>query len=150
MYADKITDSMRQTIDETERRRSIQLAYNEAHGITPKAIVKARTSIVGLEAEVIDDSTSDTMRRPKQLNARDKRDNTRKSVPKPYIEPENTSVDIAADPVVAYMNADELQRSINRLRGEMLQAAKDMEFITAARLRDEIIKLEARLENMDK
>lgn len=150
MYADKITDSMRQTIDETERRRSIQLAYNEAHGITPKAIVKARTSIVGLEAEVIDDSTSDTMRRPKQLNARDKRDNTRKSVPKPYIEPENTSVDIAADPVVAYMNADELQRSINRLRGEMLQAAKDMEFITAARLRDEIIKLEARLEKMDK
>lgn len=90
------------------------------------------------------------MRRPKQLNARDKRDNTRKSVPKPYIEPENTSVDIAADPVVAYMNADELQRSINRLRGEMLQAAKDMEFITAARLRDEIIKLEARLEKMDK
>lgn len=150
MYADKITDSMRQTIDETERRRSIQLAYNEAHDITPKAIVKARTSIVGLEAEVIDDSTSDTMRRPKQLNARDKRDNTRKSVPKPYIEPENTSVDIAADPVVAYMNADELQRSINRLRGEMLQAAKDMEFITAARLRDEIIKLEARLEKMDK
>ena len=150
MYADKITDSMRQTIDETERRRSIQLAYNEAHGITPKAIVKARTSIVGLEAEVIDDSTSDTMRRPKQLNARDKRDNTRKSVPKPYIEPENTSVDIAAEPVVAYMNADELQRSINRLRGEMLQAAKDMEFITAARLRDEIIKLEARLEKMDK
>ncbi len=145
MYADKITDSMQQTIDETERRRSIQLAYNEAHGITPQAIVKARNTIVGLEKEEVDmEATSRSSRPTKQVNAREKREKQRL----PYAEEFSTSVDIAADPVVAYMTPDEMQRSINRLRGEMLKAAKDMEFMTAARLRDEIIKLEQRLEDM--
>lgn len=149
MYADKITDSMRQTIDETERRRKIQLEYNEAHGITPTAIVKARNAIVGLEKEEID---LDTPLAPhgKQLNAKDKRRQQEKkkttAQPLPYASEYSTSVDIAADPVVAYMNPDELQRSINRLRADMLKAAKEMEFITAARLRDEIIKLEAKLQ----
>ena len=147
MYADKVTDSMQQTIDETERRRAIQLAYNEAHGITPQAIVKARNTIVGLEKEEVDlEATSRSSRPAKQQNVRDKRDRQRL----PYAEEFSTSVDIAADPVVQYMNADEMQRSINRLRGEMLKAAKDMEFITAARLRDEIIKLETRLEELRK
>ncbi|MCM1067664.1 MAG: excinuclease ABC subunit UvrB [Muribaculaceae bacterium] len=151
MYADKITDSMQLTIDETERRRAIQLAYNEEHGITPQAIVKARNTIVGLEREEVDlEASSHSKRRPeKQQNARDKRqqrENPRKSVP--YAQEYSTDVDIAADPVVAYMNADELQRTINRRRAEMLKAAKEMEFMTAARLRDEIIKLELRLEAM--
>lgn len=86
----------------------------------------------------------------KQLNAKDKRQKRgqHRKTPLPYANEFSTSVDIAADPVVAYMNADEMQRSINRLRSEMLQAAKDMEFMTAARLRDEIIKLEMRLESM--
>lgn len=145
MYADKITDSMQQTIDETERRRSIQLAYNEAHGITPQAIVKARNTIVGLDKEEVDmEATSRSSRPTKQVNTREKREKQRL----PYAEEFSTSVDIAADPVVAYMTPDEMQRSINRLRGEMLKAAKDMEFMTAARLRDEIIKLEQRLEDM--
>ncbi len=79
MYADKITDSMRLTIEETERRRAIQLAYNEAHGITPQAIVKARNSIVGMEKEEVDmDATSRSRFSGRQQNARDKaRNNAR-------------------------------------------------------------------------
>ncbi len=151
MYADKITDSMQQTIDETERRRAIQLDYNEKHGITPQAIVKARNVIVGLEKEEVDmEATSYSTRPAKQLNSRDKRDKARGKNKIPYAEEFSTHVDIAADPVYQYMNADELQRAINRLRGEMLKAAKDMEFISAAKLRDEIIGLELRLESMKK
>lgn len=143
MYADKITDSMQQTIDETERRRSIQLAYNEEHGITPQAIVKARAAIVGHENK--DNTGSATQPR----KARDRSD-TRKPEPVPYASEYTTSVDIAADPIVAYMNKEELARSITRLREQMLAAAKEMEFIEAARLRDEIIKLETLLEKTEK
>lgn len=152
MYADKVTESMQLTIDETERRRAIQMAYNEEHGITPQAIVKARNTIVGLEKEEVDlEATSHSRRQPdKQMNVRDKRDKARGNNRQPYLEEFSTHVDIAADPVVAYMSAEELQRSISRLRGDMLKAAKDMEFITAARLRDEIIKLELKLESMNK
>ena len=91
-----------------------------------------------------------TGRPAKQLNAKEKREKREKAkkAPLPYANEFSTSVNIAADPVVAYMSADEMQRSINRLRGQMLQAAKDMEFMTAARLRDEIIKLELRLQAM--
>lgn len=151
MYADKITDSMQLTLDETERRRSIQLAYNEKHGITPTAIVKARQTIVGLEKEEVDMEATAHSPRAKQLNAKEKRQAAKKqtrAAAVPYASEYSTAVDIAADPVVPYMNRDELQRSINRLRSDMLAAAKEMEFITAARLRDEIIKLETKLENM--
>lgn len=144
MYADKITDSMRRTIDETERRRAIQLAYNEKNGITPQAIVKARNVIVGLEKEQVDmDATSVSSKR------KSKTDTSRsRQASAPYAEEFAATVNIAADPVVAYMNADELQRNINKMRAEMLKAAKEMEFITAAKLRDEIIQLEQRLENL--
>ena len=134
MYADNITDSMRQTIEETERRRQLQLKYNEDHGITPQAIVKARYAIVGKEDE--DDVAQ--RRSPR----------TTKAPELPYGNEYTTAVDIAADPVVPYMNRDELRRSVDRLREQMLAAAKEMEFIEAARLRDEIIKLEARIEQM--
>ena len=138
MYADKITDSMRLTIDETERRRSLQLAYNEEHGITPTAIVKARNAIIGCEDD--DDVAAKGGRRQQR------HDGKRKDAEHLYTQEFATSVDIAADPVIPYMNRDELERSITRLRGEMLEAAKKMEFIEAARLRDEVIKMEQRLE----
>ena len=145
MYADKITDSMQLTIDETERRRSLQLAYNETNGITPTAIVKARNAIIGLES---DDSADRQSSRRDSRRSESRERHGRGDSRILYSEEFSTSVDIAADPVVPYMNKDELTRSVNRLREEMLTAAKNMEFIEAARLRDEIIKLEARLETM--
>ncbi len=151
MYADTITDSMKRTIDETERRRALQLAYNEKHGITPKAIVKARNAIVGMDKEEVDMSRTTFGRPEKATGAADKRRNAKKAAKAeavPYAAEYSTAANVADDPVVAYMNADELQRSINSLRTRMLAAAKDMEFITAARLRDEIIQLEIKLASL--
>ena len=151
MYADTITDSMKRTIDETERRRALQLAYNEKHGITPKAIVKARNAIVGMDKEEVDMIRTTFGRPEKATGAADKRRNAKKAAKAeavPYAAEYSTAANVAADPVVAYMNADELQRSINSLRTRMLAAAKDMEFITAARLRDEIIQLEIKLASL--
>ncbi|MCM1483459.1 MAG: excinuclease ABC subunit UvrB [Muribaculaceae bacterium] len=141
MYADKITESMQLTIDETARRRTLQLAYNEAHGITPKAIVKARNRIIGVDTD--DDDTVATKRpapRSGKAPAKSSRKDGHATVM--YENEYSSHVDIAADPVIPYMNADELQRSITRRRTEMVEAAKRMEFIEAARLRDEIIKME--------
>ena len=145
MYADKITDSMRLTIEETERRRSLQLAYNEEHGITPQAIVKARQAIIGV------DDDSDATPAKMALSAgkasrKDKRNDKDKKVP--YMQEYTHSVDIAADPVVPYMNRAELQRSITRLRGEMVAAAKNMDFMEAARMRDEILQMEEHLSSL--
>lgn len=145
MYADKITDSMQQTIDETNRRRSLQLAYNEANGITPQAIVKARNRIVGMDTDVIEELTPAGCIRPDRQSQRNKKQG--KSAPIPYEREYTHEVDIAADPVIAYMTPEELQRTITRLRTQMVEAAKQMEFIEAARLRDEIVKLEAKLEH---
>lgn len=130
MYADKITDSMRLTIEETNRRRMLQLAYNEKHHITPQAIVKARNAIIGLDA---DEADIDAMSKGKRS-------------PVPYANEYSPSkVDIAADPVVSYMSDKNLQAHIEKQREEMRKAAKNMEFIEAARIRDEIVKLEKQL-----
>ena len=148
MYADRITESMQQTIDETDRRRKMQLDYNEAHGITPTAIIKARNAIIGHETEE-DLAERKPGRQPqRQQNVKDKRERQRSGAKPLYTNEFSQTVDIAADPVIPYMNRDELQRFITRLRTQMLEAAKEMEFIEAARLRDEIIKMEQRLESM--
>ncbi len=136
MYADKITESMQLTIDETNRRRSLQLAYNEEHGITPQAIIKARNSIIGV------DNSSASERNDKKAEH-----NTAKT-PILYQNEYTHEVNIAADPVVSYMNREELQRAITRLRTDMVEAAKQMEFMEAARLRDEIIKMEELLNTL--
>ena len=118
MYADKMTDSMKKTIDETNRRREKQLAYNEEHNITPQQIKKARNlSVFG---KYQDESG------------------------RAYIEPDK--ITIAADPIVQYMSKDELAKSIERTRKQMRKAAKDLDFIQAAQYRDELFKLEELLE----
>lgn len=141
MYADKITDSMKLTIEETERRRSLQLAYNEEHGITPQAIVKARQAIIG-----IDDEDTVPVHNTKSSGKHEKGKSDNKKVP--YLNEYTRTVNIAADPVIPYMNKAELQRAITRLRGEMVEAAKRMEFMEAARMRDEIMKMEDHLNTL--
>ena len=116
MYADRITESMQKTIDETNRRREKQLAYNEKHNITPQAIQKAKNSVLN-------------------------RENTG-AEPILYREEYSQSANIAADPVIQYMSKDQLKKTIEKTRKAMVEAAKKMEFIEAAQLRDELIKLE--------
>lgn len=147
MYADKITDSMQQTIDETERRRALQLKYNEDHGITPQAIVKARNAIIGID-EPEDMPSTSSYRQQRQTNSQDKRQQGKQGKKQKnaiYNNEFSTRVNIAADPVVGYMSKEELVRHVERLRTQMLKAAKDMDFLEAARLRDEIIKLEEKI-----
>ncbi|MCD7710643.1 MAG: excinuclease ABC subunit UvrB [Porphyromonadaceae bacterium] len=122
MYADHITESMQQTIDETNRRREKQLAYNEAHHITPQAIRKAYTEAFA---------------------SRDKASAPSSSQPLYEKELDLTHISLAADPVIAYMDKDQLKANMENVRRQMLLAAKNMEFIEAARLRDEWLKLEA-------
>jgi superfamily II DNA or RNA helicase len=123
MYADKITNSMRVTIEETNRRREKQVAYNTKHGITPRTVGKSREAIIE-QTSVMD---------------------FKGGVQKTYIEKEMTD-NLAADPIVQYMTKPELQKSIDKTKKEMALAAKEMDFLLAAKLRDEMFALEKVME----
>ncbi len=117
MYADKITKSMQKTIDATTHRREKQLNYNEKHGITPQQIYKKQTNVLAKS----------------QIEE------------KAYIEPE--TMDFAADPVVEYMNRDGLEKAIEKAKKSMQKASKELDFITAAQYRDEMLKLQEIIKN---
>ena len=118
MYADKITDSMRVTMEETDRRRDKQSAYNTQHGITPTTVGKSREEIIE-QTSVMD---------------------FKGGVQKAYVEDE--MITLAADPIVQYMTKADLKKSVENTKKEMLAAAKNMDFLLAAKLRDEMFALE--------
>ena len=142
MYADNITDSMRQTIDETDRRRTLQLRYNEEHGITPKAIIKARTAIIGQDTDMRHPTV------PSRHSAQSQLPPSPPSIGMRYTEEFDNSAGVAADPVVAYMSDTEMRAAIDRLKTQMIEAAKRMDFLEAAQYRDEILKLEEMLSGL--
>ena len=117
-YADKITESMQRTIDETNRRREKQMRYNKEHGITPTQIKKEISNALALD-----------------------RKNKESGKTVKLYEMDNTSTAIACDPIVEYMSAEQLKKSIERTRKQMESAAEKMEFIEAAQYRDEMFKL---------
>jgi excinuclease ABC subunit B len=122
MYADSITESMQLAIEETNRRRQVQQEYNEAHGIVPRTILKSKDEIF------------------KQTKVAD----SKKSVQRYYIEEEEKS--LAADPVAAYMTKEELEKMADRTRKAMEKAARELEFMEAARLRDELLAIQKLME----
>jgi excinuclease ABC subunit B len=119
MYADRITGSMQKAIDETNRRRAIQMTYNTDNGITPTTVLKSRESIMG-QTKVADSKVKHF-----------------------YVEPEE--IRIAADPVVRYMGKGDLEKVINETQSKMERAAKDLDFLEAARYRDELFQLRDKL-----
>ncbi|HCB47513.1 MAG TPA: excinuclease ABC subunit B, partial [Algoriphagus sp.] len=125
MYADKITESMQMAIDETKRRRALQIAYNEEHGITPTTVIKSRDKIMG------------------QTKVADSKKNA-----KVYAEPMPGESQLAADPVVQYLSKEKLEKLIAQTQKQMEKAAKELNFMEAARLRDEWQSQKSRLEEL--
>jgi excinuclease ABC subunit B len=122
MYADKITDSMQITMDETNRRRELQIKYNTEHGIVPRTVGKSKEEIME-QTSVVD---------------------FKGGVQQAYVETD--SISLAADPIVQYMTKPDLKKSIENTRKDMVAAAKNMDFLLAAKLRDEMFALEKMME----
>jgi excinuclease ABC subunit B len=122
-YADKITESMQYTIDETNRRRDIQISYNKKHGITPTTVHKTREEILG-QKSILDI----------------------RGVKKEYEEKD--TLDLVADPIVEYMNKEQLEKLIAATEAKMKKAAKEMDFMSAAQFRDEVFALKKKIEKM--
>ena len=120
MYGDKITDSMRKTIEETTRKRKKQIEYNYKHGITPQTIIKEKSKMSPLSGGASGGTK--------------------------YAYIERETIDYAADPVVQYMSKEAIEKAIAQLRKEITRAAKQMDFVEAARLRDELFVMEKKLE----
>ncbi|MCH7415484.1 excinuclease ABC subunit UvrB [Belliella sp. R4-6] len=127
MYADRVTDSMKMAIDETKRRRGVQMEYNEKHGITPKTILKSREKIMG------------------QTKVADSKKNA-----KLYQENLELEAMVAADPLVQYLSKDKLEKLIGHTQKQMEKAAKDLNFMEAARLRDEWQGMKNRLADVER
>ncbi len=126
MYADRITGSMQRAIDETNRRRAIQMAYNEEHGITPTTIFKSREAIMG-QTSVAD---------------------SKKIEPKAYVEP-SSDLSLAAEPIIKLMPREDLEKLIKQTEKKMEAAAKDLDFLQAAKFRDEIGELKKMLKKKE-
>ncbi|MFM6982936.1 MAG: UvrB/UvrC motif-containing protein [Chitinophagaceae bacterium] len=127
MYADRITDSMRKTIDETERRREKQIAYNTLHNIVPKTVLKSKEQIMN-QTSVADAKKGD-------IDA--------------VYNNDGAELSAAADPVFDYMTIPELEKAIKETEKSMMKAAKEMEFIEAARYRDQIEDLKKRIKRLN-
>jgi excinuclease ABC subunit B len=126
MYADKITESMRKTIEDNERKREKQVAYNTAHGITPKTVLKSKEEIM------------------QQTSVADAKQGAETQY---YVEPEEFNM--AADPVVELLSKPKLEKMIAETEKRMMKAARDLEFMEAAHLRDEVFALKKKLDTMD-
>jgi excinuclease ABC subunit B len=123
-YADKMTDAMRKTIEETNRRRAIQMEYNEKHHIVPTTVIRSKEEILGQKSI---------------LDIRGGRE------PQSYVEQETVS--IAADPLIAYMNRTQLEKLIQTTEKKMKDAAKDLDFLSAAHYRDELTALKKQMKD---
>jgi excinuclease ABC subunit B len=126
MYADKITESMRKTIEDNERKREKQVAYNTAHGITPKTVLKSKEEIM------------------QQTSVADAKQGAETQY---YVEPEEFNM--AADPVVEILSKPKLEKMIAETEKRMMKAARDLEFMEAAHLRDEVFALKKKLDTLD-
>jgi excinuclease ABC subunit B len=126
LYADHITESIRKTLEDNERKREKQLAYNLAHGITPRTVMKSKDEIM------------------KQTSVADAKQGNEANY---YVEPEEATM--AADPIVQYMNKEQLQKAIDETQKRMMKAAREMEFMEAARLRDEVYALQEKLKELN-